>query len=84
MHGTKAMKSQDRITGHVWASSPGVKVPMCVIGKPQIPGCYCIGKPQVPYISQENAWSDTITFRRCFFTVFFPSLHVTQVGLLCS
>lgn len=72
VRGTKAMKAKDRITAYVCTNAIGTKLPMAVIGKAKNPRCFRMNKPPVPYFSQKNAWSDTITFRRWFMDVFIP------------
>ena len=67
VRGTKAMKAKDRITAYVGTNADGTcKLLMAIIGKPMYPRCFRLGKPPVPYFSQCNAWSDSVTFKKWF------------------
>lgn len=76
IRGTKAMKSKDRITAYVCTNGDGSrKLPMAIIGKAKNPRCFRLGQPPVPYFSQKNSWSDTLTFKRWFYEVFLPFIR---------
>lgn len=63
VRGTKGMKAKERKTGYVCKNAAGVKVSMCIIGKPKTPRCFFFKKPPVPCFSQRSAWSYTTTFK---------------------
>lgn len=63
--GTKTMKSKDSVTAYVCTNANGIaKLPMA--------NYFRLNSPPVPYMSQRNAWSDNVTFRRWFLYLFLP------------
>lgn len=73
VRGIKAMSAEDRVTAYVCTNADGsAKLPMAIIGKSKNPRSFRLGQPEVPYFSQTNAWSDTLTFKRWFHGVFVP------------
>lgn len=69
------MKSKDRITGYVCTSATGVRVPVCMTGRPKNSRCFRVEKTPVPYLSQSNAWANTVTSKKWFFDVFLPFIR---------
>ncbi|PXF47641.1 Jerky protein-like [Gracilariopsis chorda] len=73
LRGTKDMKAKARVSVYVCTDSTGLhKVPLAIIGAAKNPRCFRKGEPAVTYFSQENAWSDSVTYRRWFLEVFMP------------
>ena len=67
------MKAKDRITAYAGTNADGTcKLPMAIIGKPMNPRCFRLRKPPLPYFSQRNAWSDSVTFKKWFYNLFIP------------
>ena len=67
------MKAKDRITAYVGTNADGTsKLPMAIIGKPMNPRGFRLEKPPVPYFSQRNACSDSVTFNKWFYNLFIP------------
>ena len=76
LRGTKEMGAKDRVSAFVCTNAIGsLKLPMALIGKSANLRCFRAGQPAVPYFSQRNAWSDTVTFKKCFTTVFLPFIR---------
>lgn len=76
VQGTKYMKTEDRITTYVCTNADGsVKVPISMIGLEKHPPCFRLGSPSVPYLSQEHAWSDGVTFKVWFEEIFLPCVR---------
>lgn len=69
------MGAKDRIIAYVLTNSDGCdKLAMGTTGKDQNPRCFRLEAPHVPYLTQKNAWSDIVTFKKWFDEVFL--LHV--------
>ena len=78
VRGIKAMKAKDRITAFLCTNADGSqKVDLSIIGKAQNPRCFRMGKPDVQYFSQKNAWADNVVFKRWFYEVFLPHVRKT-------
>lgn len=75
VRGMRSMSPKDRITTYICTNPVGTKVPMTIIGKAENPRCFRIAKPPVPYLQQDNAWSDGVTFRRWFYDIFVPFIR---------
>lgn len=76
LRGVQSMSAKDRVTGYVCTNADGShKMDMAIIGKPKNPRCFRAGSPAVPYLSQQNAWSDAGTFRKWFLEVFLSSIR---------
>ena len=70
------MKAKDRITAYVCTNASGtLKLPMAVIGTAKTSRCFKLKSPFLPYFHQKNAWSETQTFKRCYFNVFLPLIR---------
>lgn len=73
LRGTKEMKAKARVSLYVCTNATGtLKVPMAVIGTAKNPRCFRKGPARMAYLSQKNAWSDAVTFKQWFYTVFLP------------
>lgn len=76
VQGIKAVNAKDRITAFVCTNADrSAKVDLSMIGKAKSPCCFRIGKPQVTYFSQKNAWTDNDVFKRWFCNVFVPHIR---------
>ena len=79
------MKVKDRITAYVGTNADRTcKLPMAIIGTPMNPRCLRLGKPPVPYFSQRNAWSESVTFKKWFYNLFIPFVRRKRPSPLLS
>ena len=63
--GTKDMHYKYRLFAFMCTNADGTaKVDMAIIGKAKTPRCFKIAPCPLKYVSQVNAWSDSITFRK--------------------
>ena len=58
IRGTKQMKDKQRITLMICTSASGSKLPICVVGKSEMPKCFKDNHVPLPYTNQTNAWFD--------------------------
>ena len=86
LRGSKDMKAKSRVSVYVCSDATGLhKVPLAIICTAQNPRCFRKGPPGVPYFSQRNAWSDSVTYGLWFGEVFLPFVHQhnsKKVGLI--
>lgn len=74
--GIKAMRTKDWVPGYVCANAGGFdKLPMAIIEKPKISNCFRLGMRPVPYFSEQNAWSNFVTFGKWFTDVFLTHIR---------
>ena len=76
LRGITGMGAKDRVTLFVCTNATGTrKLPMVMIGKAKRPRWFSLSPPAVPYMSQRNAWADTITFKHWFTSCFIPFIR---------
>lgn len=82
------MSVDDRISLYVSCNATGTsRVPLTLVGRHSNPACFGKQKPRLPYITQQNAWTDALTFRNWFLNVFLPHVqnhHTEHVALLLN
>lgn len=85
---TPTMTVDDRVSLYVSCNASGTsRVPLTLVGRYAHPRSFGKQKPPLPYIAQQNAWTDALTFRNWFLNVFLPHVqkhHTQQIALLLN
>lgn len=69
------MKARDHVTACVCTNTDGsTKLSMAIFGTAKNPRFFRLGTSPVPYLNQQNAWSDSYTFWMWFLDIFLPFL----------